>query len=181
MRVEVWKSVKGYEGLYEVSTFGRVKALSRTYTDKNGRVSTIKERIMKQSIGNAGYWQTALRRNGVSSTTNIHRTLAETFVPNPDKKPFVNHIDGNKTNNEISNLEWVTHEENIKHAAKNGLMKKGESHHGSKLDGDKVRFIRSNVTTNGGKMSYRELGAMFGVSRHVLQCAVYRRTWTHVK
>lgn len=177
---EIWKSVVGYEGLYEVSNFGRIRALARAYCDKNGRVSNIKERIMKQPLSNTGYHHTALRKNGISVTRNLHRIIAEAFIPNPDNKPCINHINGDKSDNTLINLEWVTHAENIQHAGATGLMKFGINHHGSKLDEEKVRFIRENVTTNGGDLTYEELGRMFNVSRHSLQCVVYRRTWKRV-
>lgn len=178
---EVWKSVAGYEGLYEVSNFGRVRALARTITDKNGRVSNIKERMMKQPLSNTGYHHTALTKNKVLTTTNVHRLIAEAFIPNPDNKPCVNHIDGDKSNNSITNLEWVTHRENMEHASRRNLFRTGSKHSAAKLNEEKVRFIRTNITTNGGKITYKEMGEMFGVCRHVLQCVAYRRTWKHVE
>ena len=100
MKKEYWKPVVGYEGLYEVSNWGRVKSL------KFG-----KERILKQSIRH-GYYIVSLWKNGKGKTYSVHRLVAEAFIDNPDNLPCVNHKDENKQNNVVSNLEWCTHEYN---------------------------------------------------------------------
>ncbi|MDY2883057.1 MAG: NUMOD4 domain-containing protein [Romboutsia timonensis] len=117
---EVWKDIKGFEEIYQVSNFGRVKSLLRKRRNRNGYFY-IKEKILKQSINTYGYLQVCLYNNCERSVKRVHRLVAETFIPNPSNKPEVNHIDGNKTNNKIDNLEWVTSKENITHAFKIGL------------------------------------------------------------
>lgn len=109
---EIWKKIDGYCDKYEISNLGNVRSLK-------GKTKTLKQKIL-----NTGYLYVALTTNGKSSNKTVHRLVAETFVPNPYKKEFVNHIDGNKMNNCESNLEWVTRSENMKHAYKNGLFKK---------------------------------------------------------
>lgn len=111
---EIWESVKGYEGLYEISDLGRVK---RIY--KNG-----KTRILKPSCNKQGYVQLALSKNNKLKTFKIHRLVAIAFIKNSSNKREVNHIDGNKKNNSLNNLEWVTSKENIEHAIKTGLRNK---------------------------------------------------------
>lgn len=108
---EVWKDIKGYEGMYQVSSFGRVKSIPRY------RVSG---KIMDVAC-NGHYWRIKLSKNGKSRRVMLHRIIAEAFIPNPENKPQVNHINGNKKDNSIENLEWVTISENQIHAIKTGL------------------------------------------------------------
>ena len=101
MKKEYWKPVVGYEGLYEVSNWGRVKSL------KFG-----KERILKQNQCMNGYYYVGLSKNGILKRYSVHRLVAEAFIPNLDNLPQVNHKDENKLNNVVSNLEWCTYKYN---------------------------------------------------------------------
>ena len=105
---EIWKDVVGYEGLYEVSSLGRVKSVKRN-------------KILSQKHNWDGYLRIQLWRNNKNKYVSIHRLVAEAFIENPNTKPFINHIDGNKQNNKVDNLEWCTQKENIKHAFDNVL------------------------------------------------------------
>ena len=134
---EIWKDIKGYEGLYQVSNFGRVKTLPRIIRNSsNGRYYT-KEKILKLGKQTTGYLYVCLYKNNTHKTHRIHRLVAEAFIANPENKLQVNHIDGNKTNNHVSNLEWVTRKENMKHAYKIGLTRGYKGHKHSKLTKDK--------------------------------------------
>ena len=119
-----WKDVVGYEDLYEVSSDGDVFSLGRVVYDSIGRTRHIKPKKLNPSKTNAGYLEVRLTdENGKSKNHLIHRLVAEAFIENPDNKEFVNHIDGVKTNNLVTNLEWTTCGENNTHAYETGLRK----------------------------------------------------------
>lgn len=118
---EIWKDIEGYEGLYQVSNFGEVKSLERTKTNGKGIVK-IEEKILTQNITNWGYYRVALYKNGTRKYHRVHRLVAKAFIDNPNNKEQVNHIDGNKLNNHVSNLEWCTRLENMYHARITGLI-----------------------------------------------------------
>lgn len=111
MSEEVWKDIEEYEGLYQVSNFGRVKSLKR-YSINNANT---KNRLLKLSLNRKGYLNVTLCKNGKYKSHRIHRLVAQAFIPNPENKPQVNHIDEIKTNNMVSNLNWMTNKENRNH------------------------------------------------------------------
>ena len=119
MTKEVWRGVKGYEGLYQVSSDGRVKSLERTYIDKIGRERYVKERILKPVIDRYGYLLVSLYAGGKQKNHTVHRLVCEAFHENPDYKPQVNHINEIKTDNRASNLEWATARENSNFGTRN--------------------------------------------------------------
>jgi hypothetical protein len=116
--MEIWKDVVGYEGIYEVSNYGRVKRLETLVKNKNGY------RLVKEKILNipSHIYQSVFLSNGKVKQQYVHRLVANAFIPNPLNKEQVNHKDGNKLNNNLSNLEWVTKAENQIHAIENGLI-----------------------------------------------------------
>lgn len=95
---EIWKPIKGYEGLYEVSNLGRIKSLNYNHTGK--------EKILKPTKDRYGYLQVTLCKNNIKKQYTVHRLVAEAFIDNPDNLPQVNHKDENKQNNNVDNLEW---------------------------------------------------------------------------
>ena len=108
---EIWKDIEGYEGLYQVSNLGRVKSLERKIRKRNG-YRTIKELIKKPTLGKNGYLKICLCKNCRVKFYSLHRIVAETFIPNPENKPQVDHINTNKTDNRVENLRWCTNKEN---------------------------------------------------------------------
>ncbi len=118
---EIWRPIKGYEGLYEVSNMGRVKALKRRKNCNRG-YGLIKEHIMKpNNHGNCVYYRVPLTDNNhIKKYYLIHRLVAEAFIPNPNSFPQVNHKDSNKLNNTVENLEWCTRAYNVRYAYEKG-------------------------------------------------------------
>lgn len=113
---EVWKDIKGYEGLYQVSSLGRIKSLDRYIERKDGTVYFWKGKIMSPAISNTGYLVTSIYKNKKKKQVQIHRLVAEAFIPNPNNRPEVNHINGKRNDARIDNLEWVNRSENQLHA-----------------------------------------------------------------
>ena len=117
-----WKDIPGYEGYYQASTDGQIRSLDRDVKLSGSNVSIVKHgKLLAQHIGNDGYLHAALSVNGSMKLWLVHRLMALTFLDNPENKEQVNHIDGVKTNNILSNLEWVTASENMVHAKEHGL------------------------------------------------------------
>ena len=107
MRQEIWKDIKEYEGLYQISNFGRVKSLHG------------KEKFLKLHLKPDGYMQVVLCKNYKTTSRLVHRFVAEAFVPNPNNLVQVNHKDENKTNNYVENLEWCTPSYNVNYGTRN--------------------------------------------------------------
>lgn len=119
---ETWKNIIGFESQYMVSNLGRIKSCDRILPHKNHGSWHIKERLLKQVATPYGYMAVSLQLGkGKMQTIRVHRAVADAFIPNPYNLPQVNHIDGNKKNNNVTNLEWVTEKENTTHAWENGL------------------------------------------------------------
>lgn len=178
---EIWKPVVGYEGLYEVSNLGRVKTLPKTHVFKNGGVYNYPEKIMSACLNSNGYPQLKLFRNGVRKVTAVHRLVAAAFIPNPENKTDVNHIDGVKTNNTVTNLEWATKLENSLHAKVNGLMcrLKGSTNPMAKISESDVLSIieeRKNIKT-----SHKELANKYGVGTATISNICRNTSWKHIK
>ena len=112
LKNEEWRGIKGLEEYYQVSNMGRVRSLDRTWVDSMGRTFFKKGRILKLSQNKKGYMRVDLSYKGKDKHYVVHRLVAETFIPNPQNKPCVDHIDTDKTNNKVENLRWCTVQEN---------------------------------------------------------------------
>ena len=141
--IEIWKDIKDYEGLYQVSNWGRVKSLGNGGTHKTSR-------ILKSAKNTRGYLQVQLSKNGKRKWFFIHRLVAEVFLENPENLPQVNHIDEDKTNNRVENLEWKSHKDNNNHGTRNERISKANTN-GKKtkrvlqlsLDGELIKVWES--------------------------------------
>jgi hypothetical protein len=180
---ELWKDVVGYEGLYQCSNIGRVRSLDKVIHTNNqhGSCSKWKKgKQLKQYDNQHGYLVAHLH-NGKPKTIAVHRIIALAFIPNTDNKSEVNHIDGDKTNNKISNLEWNTRSENQKHAFATGLNKPndkaGEKNAMSKLTKSQVHRIRT-LAEIGYKRSI--IADLFNVCWQSIDSIVTRKTWNHI-
>lgn len=118
---EIWKDISEYEGYYQVSNLGNVRSLPRIVRYKNSGLRKYPGKLLSSEMMKDNYQRVVLMKNGVKTKFRIHRLVATAFIPNVNNKPFINHIDGNKSNNVVNNLEWCTASENIIHADKCGL------------------------------------------------------------
>ncbi len=164
---EIWKDINGYEGLYQVSSKGRIRSLDKSYVDSIGRLGTKQGKIIAQRINNYGYHQIHLVKDGKSKTFLVHRLMAEAFIPNPENLPCINHKDENRNNNDLKNLEWCTYQYNNNYGSapkkriqktrgkvyKNGISRPAKVIVQYNLDGEVV-----NVFSEGSKEVERILG-----------------------
>jgi len=117
---EEWRPVVGYEGLYEVSSEGRVRSLPRKVTRKNGNPFTVRGEILNPTISVRGYPVATLYGRDKPLRRNVHSLVADAFIPNPEDLPLVRHLDDVKTNNKVTNLARGTQSDNIRDAVRNG-------------------------------------------------------------
>lgn len=172
----MWKMIDGYEGYYQINEHGEVRSLDRVIVDKSGphagtkRLHKGKPMKLTESRNKArkdGYLVVNLRRDHTSHVVPVHVLVAKTFVPNPNGMPTINHIDGNKHNNDADNLEWVSYAENNSHALRNGLRKpRGVRISQYDTDGNYIATYRS-VT---------EASRRTGISRGMISHCVNGRT-----
>ena len=178
--MEMWKAIKDYEGLYEVSNFGRVRALARTIINKNGLLQRYPEKFLKFDIADAGsskYHRATLSKDHITKKYSVHRLVAETFIKNEFNKPCVNHINGIKTDNRIENLDWCTHKENTEHSLKNDLRKTGCNHKQSKLSLKDIEYIRKNYKYRDEEFSGKKLSEKFNVSHTCISQIIKNKTY----
>lgn len=178
-----------YRLIYDISDAVKIKSVPgyKKYfwiTESGLFISKRKKQILSQQLNSdTGYLthSTAIGgRNGLKVNLRIHRLVGLAFIPNPENKPEINHIDGVKTNNHVSNLEWVTSKENSQHAVKTGLIvpKQGEDQNFSKLKNAEASEIRRLHQTN--KYSRKELANMFNVSPRIIGDCIKWKTYRHV-
>lgn len=174
---EIWKDVQGYEGQYQVSNLGRVKSLKRKLD--NGR--SVSEKILNSSSKKKtqdGYLMVAL----AGRTFRVNRLVATAFIPNPDNKSVVNHIDGNKENNKADNLEWTTVSENMLHAYRFGIKTAmiGEENPNAKLTRDQVKAIRNEYVPYSQQYGSNALAKKYSVSNVTITNIVNYKTYKNV-
>lgn len=178
---EEWRPVVGHEGSYEVSNFGVVRSLDRTIVDGIGRKRRLRGRTIKSTNCGDGYLLVGL---GKHVRQSVHSIVATAWIGGRPEGLEVNHKDGNKRNNRLENLEYVSHSENIRHAYGMGLIQavppccKGENHGGSKLSESQVREVRRMYKEGETQSS---IAIRFAVSVQLISLVVLRKRWAHVK
>ena len=144
----------------------------------DGEIYNLFGKRLKYSVNPNGYRIITVNRKAYT----FHRIVATLFIPNPDNKPFINHIDGNKKNNAVSNLEWCTPKENAQHAERTGLTHhaRGERVHTSKLTASDVMYIRSHYKPYSKKFGGKALAEKFGITKDYIYNVIYGKKWTHI-
>lgn len=177
---EVWKDVAGYAGVYQVSNLGRVRSVYRTVKYSDGRKYVYEGKIIKptKNKNRGNYLYVTLSYNQKRVFKSLHRLVAETFIKNVGDKPEVNHIDGDKGNNKVSNLEWVTSKENSEHAVKNGLLPSGQYSHHAVFSNDQVRNMRKEYK---GGLRLTDLAKRFRVNPSTMHSILNYRTYKNVE
>lgn len=146
----------------------QIKGYDDYLIDFSGNIFSKKlNRYLNQTISNKGYHNVTLNQNKYKRGYKVHRLVAETYIPNPENKPQVNHIDGNKSNNHISNLEWVTGSENVKHAVNIGLRDK--AHEKARIENSKmVLHLSTGIFYDSLKIACETLGINYGSARNYI-------------
>lgn len=172
---EEWASIKNWEGFYEVSNTGKIRSVDRLVVYSNNKRRVYKGIIKKLSTDKDGYLKVNLYNKDKNECNKVHCFVANAFLPKIDGKDKINHKDGNKKNNNVSNLEWVTHEENMYHASKMGLVK-------SKISDDDYLFIKNNYIPRHPELGRKALEKRFGISKtHISQIVSGSRTRKHLE
>lgn len=170
--------ILGYVGHYEINRNGEVRSVSRPYMMDNGVVRYSGSVILKQQVNKAGYYYVSLSVEGKPNRFNVHRLISINFIPNPMKLPVVNHIDGNKLNNNISNLEWCSISHNCKHTYKLGFLAPGR-----KLSFDEVKDIFYNTKYDSlmysreGTLTVEQMAKKHCVHKSTIQCIVKKQKY----
>lgn len=137
--MEIWKEIPGYEGVYEASDFGNIRSAERLIKHNYGGTARRRGVLLKHGMGYNGYYHVSLSHKNIKRTRLVHQLVAATFLQKVEGKNVINHIDGVRTNNRLTNLEWVTTSENVLHSYKIGGSGKGEKHPGA------VRILDTNT------------------------------------
>lgn len=169
---EIWKDIKGYEGLYQVSNKGFVR---RIHKDK--RCNNL-YRIISNNKNNKGYLCVDLWKNNIGERFFVHKLIIETFI---DPKPFVNsvcrHLDGNQLNNNPNNLKWGTNKENSQDSIKHKTFQMGSKHYLAKLKEEDIPRIKQMIKDG---LSNSKIGIIFNVNRQTIRDIRLNKTWKHI-
>lgn len=164
--MENWANIQGYEDNYEISSSGKIRRRERVATYKNGKVVKYKVKLLKLILDEDGYFKINLYKDDKMSTYRVNRLVAIHFIPNPLNLPQVNHLDGNKQNNNDWNLEWCDVYHNLDHSYKNNLKK-------TKLTKENVIEIKNMYKT--GNFTQKEIGCIFNVNKEHINGIINNR------
>jgi hypothetical protein len=177
MKKEIWKDIDGYEYMYQVSNLGNIRSLDRYLETSNGKCVFKRGQLIKKCNHTGGYHLVMLHNNGITKNKFVHRLVAESFLDNKSGKRCVNHLNGNKKDNRVSNLEWVSHKENSIHAFKNDLNVSGSRHPNSVLVEDDVKKIRIMLDMS---LSESKIASYFNVNRVTINRIRNKTSWKKV-
>lgn len=183
MKDEIWKDISGYIGQYQISNYGNVRSLSRTITIERKHKTYSKHyvgQLIKKRITRYGYIAVNLKLRSKTSSFQVHRLVAKAFLIKRENADQVNHIDLNKKNNHVSNLEWVTSKENIHHAKLNGAVfyVRGERSGLAKINSEKVKNIRK-MAKNG--FTIASISRLFKLSPQHTANIINKKSWAHIE
>lgn len=187
---EIWKDILEYEK-YQISNLGRVKRKKRIFSNNRWKKRILKEMLIRPFIAKSGHLRVCLTIDGKKKNESIHRLVAKAFIPNPENKPQINHIDCDPANNNVNNLEWCTQRENTVHAIQNGLIdinelkmrlekgrKLGSEHGMSKLIEKEIIKIKKMLKKG---IKQTEIAKIFNVDATNISCIARNKTWKHIK
>ena len=172
---EEWRDIASFEGVYQISNFGRVRSLTRTVNRESQGSFTKEGKILKFDINHKGYPRIMLSLNGKLRNKLVHLLVADAFIDNKHNKTQINHINGNKSDNRVSNLEWVTPSENLQHAYDTGLRKSN-----AKL---RITCNELNITTIGCvkmETELKKLGYIKASASAIFSCIKYDKNHSHL-
>jgi hypothetical protein len=175
---EIWKDIKGFEAIYQISNLGRVKSLKRSITHSYWGKVNLSERIKKAFIDRCGYYSVMLHKESVKKSFSVHRLVALAFIPNENKKLDVNHKNGIKTDNRLENLEWMTRSENVIHSLKTRLKipKNGNQVHNSILSKEnaiKIKYEHKDLT-------HKQIAKLYGIDSSLVSKIRRNLNWKHI-
>lgn len=175
---EIWKDIKGFEGLYQVSNLGKIRSLDREITKPNRhgdiQIFKFKGKELRFNDNGKGYLSVQLGRG---NRRYVHRLVAEMFIDNPLELPSINHIDNDTKNNNVTNIEWVTQQGNIQHKVRQGRQCKGERIPSTKLKENDVREIRKLLADG---VSQSKIAEMYNITQSPISKINRGVTWSYV-
>lgn len=169
---EVWKDVVGHEGLYEVSNLGRIRSLPRITTSRpmKGKLLSTATKDTKR------YEKVCLSYNGNYKYYKVHQVVARAFIDNPENKPQINHIDGNRHNNKVDNLEWVTSTENNSRAKKHGMLL-GENHQNTNYTEEQIKEVKLMLKQG---LKNIDIERVTGINHKRISEIKCGKVWSHI-
>lgn len=178
---EIYKDISELENQYQISDLGNALRKKREVKSSihSSGFRIIKKRKVSFQDNGKGYKQIYVSLNKNKKVLYVHRLVAKYFIDNPENLKEVNHIDGNKSNNKASNLEWNTRQQNQQHAARNGLLRRGVSSHKSKLNEDQVKVIKRLFRMN-PNFSRKDVSIKLKIADTAITKIIKGRTWKHI-
>ena len=175
--IEEWREIEGFDGFFQVSNTGKVRSCCNSHGTRG------KWKLRSLSANHDGYLKVRLQKGAKDVTRRVHTLVAQAFIPNPNCYNTVNHKDGDKTNNNVENLEWADRSQQMIHAYKNGLKKpiKGSKNSQAKLTDDDVRYIRSHYKYRSTEFGTVALSKKFNVSNSVIGLVTRGLSYQDVK